>query len=216
LLTPDTIVAPPRPRGRACGRRSPIRWVRAGQRTGTAAVLEASRPRGVSRIAFGSSSSIYGDSTPSPFRGTPRRSEPVCVRRHQAGGRAPRPRCRADLRISFAPSCGFFTSTGRGSGPTSPSSVRAPHDRGRGDHPVRRRPQARDLHLLRRTSVAGVTAAIDWTARAPIGWSRSTSAATARAHRRDGGRAGGRRSASSRNCSGTDAARATSSGRPRT
>jgi UDP-glucuronate 4-epimerase len=36
--------------------------------TGTAAVLEAARQVGVSRIVFGSSSSVYGDSTPVPFR----------------------------------------------------------------------------------------------------------------------------------------------------
>lgn len=36
--------------------------------TGTAAVAEAAREAGVSRILFGSSSSVYGDSTPVPFR----------------------------------------------------------------------------------------------------------------------------------------------------
>jgi UDP-glucuronate 4-epimerase len=36
--------------------------------TGTAAVLEAARQAGVSRVVFGSSSSVYGDSTPVPFR----------------------------------------------------------------------------------------------------------------------------------------------------
>ncbi|HXE56803.1 MAG TPA: NAD-dependent epimerase/dehydratase family protein [Gemmatimonadales bacterium] len=35
---------------------------------GTAAVLEAARRAGVSRIVFASSSSVYGDDTPSPFR----------------------------------------------------------------------------------------------------------------------------------------------------
>jgi UDP-glucuronate 4-epimerase len=36
--------------------------------TGTAAVAEAAREAGVSRFVFGSSSSVYGDSTPVPFR----------------------------------------------------------------------------------------------------------------------------------------------------
>jgi UDP-glucuronate 4-epimerase len=45
--------------------------------TGTAAVLEAARRAGVSRIAFGSSSSVYGDSTPAPFREDAAAIEPV-------------------------------------------------------------------------------------------------------------------------------------------
>ena len=35
--------------------------------TGTVRVLEAARRAGISRIVFGSSSSVYGDSTPAPF-----------------------------------------------------------------------------------------------------------------------------------------------------
>lgn len=35
---------------------------------GTASLIEAARDVGVSRIVFGSSSSVYGDDTPSPFR----------------------------------------------------------------------------------------------------------------------------------------------------
>jgi UDP-glucuronate 4-epimerase len=35
---------------------------------GTASLIEAARDAGVSRIVFGSSSSVYGDDTPSPFR----------------------------------------------------------------------------------------------------------------------------------------------------
>ena len=45
----------------------PVGYARANV-TGTAAVLEAARQAGVSRIVFGSSSSVYGDSTPVPFR----------------------------------------------------------------------------------------------------------------------------------------------------
>ena len=45
----------------------PVGYARANV-TGTAAVLEAARQAGVSRIVFGSSSSVYGDSTPAPFR----------------------------------------------------------------------------------------------------------------------------------------------------
>jgi UDP-glucuronate 4-epimerase len=45
----------------------PVGYARANV-TGTAAVLEAARQAGVSRIVFGSSSSVYGDNTPVPFR----------------------------------------------------------------------------------------------------------------------------------------------------
>ena len=45
----------------------PVGYARANV-TGTAAVLEAARQAGVSRVVFGSSSSVYGDSTPVPFR----------------------------------------------------------------------------------------------------------------------------------------------------
>lgn len=45
--------------------------------TGTAAIIEAARRAGVSRIVFGSSSSVYGDTTPVPFRENAPAVEPV-------------------------------------------------------------------------------------------------------------------------------------------
>ena len=45
----------------------PVGYARANL-IGTAAVLEAARRAGVSRIVYGSSSSVYGDSSPVPFR----------------------------------------------------------------------------------------------------------------------------------------------------
>jgi UDP-glucuronate 4-epimerase len=54
----------------------PIGYARANV-TGTAAVLEAARRVGASRIVFGSSSSVYGDSTPVPFREDAVAVEPV-------------------------------------------------------------------------------------------------------------------------------------------
>ncbi len=45
--------------------------------TGTAAVMEAARRAGVQRVVFGSSSSVYGDSTPIPFREDALAVEPV-------------------------------------------------------------------------------------------------------------------------------------------
>jgi UDP-glucuronate 4-epimerase len=67
-LTPDTVIihlaakAGVRP-----SLADPVAYARVNV-TGTASVAEAARRAGVTRILFGSSSSIYGDSTPSPFR----------------------------------------------------------------------------------------------------------------------------------------------------
>ena len=67
-LTPGTVLV--HLAGKAGVRPSladPVGYARANL-TGTAAVLEAARRAGVSRIVYGSSSSVYGDSTPVPFR----------------------------------------------------------------------------------------------------------------------------------------------------
>ncbi|MFL5401534.1 MAG: NAD-dependent epimerase/dehydratase family protein [Gemmatimonadales bacterium] len=67
-LTPDTVLV--HLAAKAGVRPSlldPVGYARANV-TGTAAVLDAARQAGVSRIVFGSSSSVYGDSTPAPFR----------------------------------------------------------------------------------------------------------------------------------------------------
>lgn len=45
----------------------PVGYARANV-TGTAAVAEAARRAGIARVVFGSSSSVYGDTTPAPFR----------------------------------------------------------------------------------------------------------------------------------------------------
>jgi UDP-glucuronate 4-epimerase len=45
--------------------------------TGTASVAEAARRAGVTRILFGSSSSVYGDTTPAPFREDAAAIDPV-------------------------------------------------------------------------------------------------------------------------------------------
>ncbi|HEU4473231.1 MAG TPA: NAD-dependent epimerase/dehydratase family protein [Gemmatimonadales bacterium] len=67
-LTPDTVLV--HLAAKAGVRPSiadPVGYTRANV-GGTAAVVEAARAVGVSRILFGSSSSVYGDSTPVPFR----------------------------------------------------------------------------------------------------------------------------------------------------
>jgi UDP-glucuronate 4-epimerase len=67
-LTPDTVLVHLAAKaGVRPSLADPVGYARANV-TGTAAVLEAARQAGVSRIVFGSSSSVYGDSTPSPFR----------------------------------------------------------------------------------------------------------------------------------------------------
>jgi nucleoside-diphosphate-sugar epimerase len=68
LLTPDTIVVHLAAKaGVRPSLADPVGYARVNV-TGTAAVAEAARQAGVSRIVFGSSSSVYGDSTPVPFR----------------------------------------------------------------------------------------------------------------------------------------------------
>jgi UDP-glucuronate 4-epimerase len=68
LLTPDTVVVHLAAKaGVRPSLADPAGYAQANV-TGTAAVAEAARQAGVSRIVFGSSSSVYGDSTPVPFR----------------------------------------------------------------------------------------------------------------------------------------------------
>jgi UDP-glucuronate 4-epimerase len=68
LLTPQTVVVHLAAKaGVRPSLADPVGYATANV-TGTAAVLEAARQAGVSRIVFGSSSSVYGDSTPVPFK----------------------------------------------------------------------------------------------------------------------------------------------------
>jgi UDP-glucuronate 4-epimerase len=169
LLTPDTVIA--HLAAKAGVRPSiadPVGYAQANV-TGTAAVLEAARRAGVSRIAFGSSSSIYGDSTPAPFREDAVAVEPVSP--YAATKRA------AELLIhAVAPIYGlrcaalrFFTVYGPRQRPDLAI------------HAFARRmvegemitlfgdgTQARDYTYCD-DIVAGVAAAIDWTATAPMG-----------------------------------------------
>jgi UDP-glucuronate 4-epimerase len=68
LLTPDTVIVHLAAKaGVRPSLEDPVGYARANV-TGTAALAEAARQSGVSRFVFGSSSSVYGDSTPVPFR----------------------------------------------------------------------------------------------------------------------------------------------------
>ena len=137
--------------------------------TGTAAVLEAARRAGVSRIVFGSSSSVYGDSTPVPFREDAVSVEPVSpYAATKRGG-------ELFLR-SVAPIYGFQSAALRF------FTVYGPRQRpDLAIHSFARRmaegqvitlfgdgTQARDYTYCD-DIVAGVVAALDWTADAPVG-----------------------------------------------
>lgn len=77
LLTPDAVLVHLAAKaGVRPSLANPVGYAHANV-TGTAAVLEAARRAGVSRVVFGSSSSVYGDSTPVPFREDAVAIEPV-------------------------------------------------------------------------------------------------------------------------------------------
>ena len=77
LLTPDTVVVHLAAKaGVRPSLANPVDYAQANV-TGTAAVIEAARQASVTRFVFGSSSSVYGDSTPVPFREDAVAVEPV-------------------------------------------------------------------------------------------------------------------------------------------
>jgi UDP-glucuronate 4-epimerase len=168
-LTPDTVVVHLAAKaGVRPSLADPVGYARANV-TGTAAVLEAARQAGVSRIVFGSSSSVYGDSTPAPFREDATAVVPVSP--YAATKRA------AELLLSSvtpiygfrAASLRFFTVYGPRQRPDL-----AIHALTR--QMVERRTltlfgdgtQARDYTYCD-DIIAGVLAAVRWTGNAPIG-----------------------------------------------
>ena len=169
LLTPDTVIVHLAAKaGVRPSLADPVGYARANV-TGTAAVLEAARQADVSRIVFGSSSSVYGDSTPVPFREDAVATEPMSP--YAATKRA------GELLLgSVAPIYGFRAASLRF------FTVYGPRQRpDLAIHAFARRmiagevitlfgdgTQARDYTYCD-DIVAGVTAAIDWTATGPIG-----------------------------------------------
>jgi UDP-glucuronate 4-epimerase len=136
---------------------------------GTAAILRAARDTGVSRIVFGSSSSVYGDDTPAPFREDAAALKPLSpYAATKRGGEL--------LLESMAPLYGFRASALRF------FTVFGPRQRpDLAIHAFARRilagetitlfgdgTQSRDYTYCD-DIVAGIIAAIDWTARAPVG-----------------------------------------------
>ncbi|MGZ8392788.1 MAG: NAD-dependent epimerase/dehydratase family protein [Gemmatimonadales bacterium] len=169
LLTPDTVVVHLAAKaGVRPSLADPVGYATANV-TGTAAVLEAARQAGVSRIVFGSSSSVYGDSTPVPFREDAVATDPVSP--YAATKRA------GELFLSsVAPIYGFRAASLRF------FTVYGPRQRpDLAIHAFARKmvegrtltlfgdgTQARDYTYCD-DIVAGVLAAVAWTATAPIG-----------------------------------------------
>lgn len=169
LLDPETVVVHLAAKaGVRPSLEDPVGYARANV-TGTAAVLEAARQAGVSRIVFGSSSSVYGDSTPVPFREDAVATLPVSPYAATKRG--------AELLLSsVAPIYGFRATSLRF------FTVYGP--RQRPDLAIhsfaRRMVEGRSLTLFGDGTqardytycddiVAGVLAAITWTATAPLG-----------------------------------------------
>jgi UDP-glucuronate 4-epimerase len=168
-LTPDTVLV--HLAAKAGVRPSiadPVGYAQANV-TGTAAVLEAARRAGVSRIVLGSSSSVYGDSTPVPFREDAVAVEPVSPYAATKRG--------AELLLrSVAPIYGFRSAALRF------FTVYGPRQRpDLAIHAFARRMAAGEIITLFGDGtqardytycddiVAGVVASVDWTATAPVG-----------------------------------------------
>jgi UDP-glucuronate 4-epimerase len=169
LLTPDTVIVHLAAKaGVRPSLADPVGYTRANV-TGTAAIAEAARQTGVSRIVFGSSSSVYGDSTPVPFREDAVAVDPVSP--YAATKRA------AELFLtSVAPIYGFRTASLRF------FTVYGPRQRpDLAIHAFARKmiegqpltlfgdgTQSRDYTYCD-DIIAGVLSAIAWTATAPVG-----------------------------------------------
>ncbi len=147
---------------------APDAYVRANA-LGTASVVEAVRAAGASRLVFGSSSSVYGDDTPAPFREDAPAIAPVSPY-------AATKRAGELLLASVAPHFGLRAAALR------LFTVYGPRQRpDLAIHLFARRmlagqsitlfgdgSQARDYTYCS-DIVSGILAALDWTARAPIG-----------------------------------------------
>ncbi len=169
LLTADTIVCHLAAKaGVRPSIQDPVGYARVNL-TGTAAIAEAMRRAGATRLAFGSSSSVYGDATPAPFREDAPALTPVSP--YAASKRA------AELHlIAVAPLQGlkvaalrYFTVFGPRQRPDLAIHLFARRMlTGEGLSLFGDGTQARD-YTFASDIVAGTLAGIDWTARAPVG-----------------------------------------------
>jgi UDP-glucuronate 4-epimerase len=169
LLTPDTVIVHLAAKaGVRPSLEDPVGYARANV-TGTAALAEAARQGGVSRFVFGSSSSVYGDSTPVPFREDAVAIVPVSPY-------AATKRAGELLLSSVAPIYGFkavslrfFTVYGPRQRPDlAIHSFTRKMVEGRTLTLFGDGTQARDYTYCD-DIVAGVLSAIEWTATAPLG-----------------------------------------------
>ena len=218
LLTPDTVMV--HLAAKAGVRPSiadPVGYARANV-TGTAAVLEAARRAGVSRIVVRlvllGVRRQHAGAVPGGRGG---RRAGLALRGDQAGRRAAASAPSRRSTASARRRCGSSPCTARGSGPTSPSTrSRAAWSRARSLTLFGDGTQARDYTYCD-DIVAGVIAAVDWTATAPVGHGAVQSRRQpAGAHRAHGG--GARRGARHRAEApvGARCSRATCSGPPPT
>ncbi len=169
LLTPDTVVVHLAAKaGVRPSLADPVGYARVNV-TGTAAVVEAARRAGVSRFVFGSSSSVYGDSTPVPFREDATAVEPVSP--YAATKRAAELFLHSIAKIYGlrVASLRFFTVYGPRQRPDL--AIHAFTRRvveGRTVTLFGDGTQSRDYTYCD-DIVAGAVAAVDWTASAPVG-----------------------------------------------
>lgn len=168
-LTPDTVVVHLAARaGVRPSIQDPVGYARVNV-TGTASVVEAMRRAGATRLAFGSSSSVYGNSTPAPFREDAPALDPVSPY-------ASTKRAGELLLTSLAPLLGlkvaalrYFTVFGPRQRPDLAIHAFARRMlEGRSITLFGDGSQARDYTYCT-DIVAGTVAALDWTAGAPVG-----------------------------------------------
>ena len=168
-LTPDTVLVHLAAKaGVRPSLADPVGYARVNV-TGTAAVAEAARAAGVSRILFGSSSSVYGDSSPAPFREDAAAMDPVSP--YAATKRAGELLLRSVARIyGFrVATLRFFTVYGPRQRPDlAIHSFTRRMIEGRTLTLFGDGTQARDYTYCD-DIVAGVIAALEWTERAPVG-----------------------------------------------
>lgn len=169
LLTPETVIVHLAAKaGVRPSLRDPMGYLRVNV-LGTQALLDAARAAGATRFVFGSSSSVYGDDTPVPFREDAPAVHPISP--YAATKRA------AELVLeALAPHAGlraavlrFFTVYGPRQRPDLAihSFIRRLH----AGQPITMfgdGSDARDYTYIA-DIVAGVESAVDWTATAPLG-----------------------------------------------